>query len=166
MNSPTAYHQLGRFIVAFQHLEGAVNDLLELLADTSDDEVVRILANDLEFGKRLNTTDVVFARFVDLHNNADQSAKGEFHKLMVELRELGERRNDFVHSRYDAWLNVDGKEGLLRRNFRLRGSKGTREETEEELQPHTFDEDLQRLTSAAARLEVFRLRIINWLYPE
>nr|WP_315494024.1 hypothetical protein [uncultured Rhodoferax sp.] len=166
MNSPTAYHQLGRFIVAFQHLEGAVNDLLELLADTSDDEVVRILANDLEFGKRLNTTDVVFARFVDLHNNADQSAKGEFHKLMVELRELGERRNDFVHSRYDAWLNVDGKEGLLRRNFRLRGSKGTREETEEELQPHAFDEDLQRLTSASARLEVFRLRIINWLYPE
>ena len=166
MNAPTAYHQLGRFIVAFQHLEGAVNDLLELLSDSTDGEVVRILANDLEYGKRLNTTDVLFARFIDLRNNTDQSAKGEFHKLVVELRDLGERRNDLVHSRYNAWLNVHGKEGLLRRNSKLRGSKGEREETEEELQPHAFDADLERLANASARLEAFRLRVINWLYPE
>ncbi|PLK50918.1 hypothetical protein [Uliginosibacterium sp. TH139] len=131
MNAPTAYHQLGRFIVTFQHLEDAVNDLLVLMADT-DDGVVRILANDLEYGKRLNTTDVLFARFVDLRNNTRTEAKAEFHKLMVELRELGERRNDLVHSRYNSWLNVDGKEGLLRTNAKLRGSKGEREEVEEE----------------------------------
>jgi len=93
MNTPTAYHQLGRFIVAFQHLEGAVNDLLELMADT-DGEVVRILANDLEYSKRLNTADVLFARFVDLRNNTDLQAKADFHKLVVDLRDLGERRND------------------------------------------------------------------------
>lgn len=166
MNAPTAYHQLGRFIVTFQHLEGAVNDLLELLADTADCEVVRILANDLEYGKRLNTADVLFARFIDLHRNADQSAKNEFHKLMVELRDLGGRRNDLVHSRYNVWLNVHGKEGLLRQNSKLRGSKGGREEKEEKLQPHAFDGDLERLASASARLEAFRLRVINWLYPE
>ncbi len=166
MSTPSAYHQLGRFIVAFQHLEGAVNDLLELLADSTDGEVVRILANDLDYGKRLNTADVLFARFIDLRNNTDQSAKSEFHKLMVELRELGERRNDLVHSRYNPWLNVHGKEGLLRRNSRLRGSKGEREETEEELQPHTFDGDLERLANASAHLAKFRLRVINWLYPE
>ena len=112
MNSPTAYHQLGRFIVAFQHLEGSINDLLELLADTRDCEVVRILTNDLEYRKRLNTADVLFARFVDLRNNTDALAKGEFHKLIVELGDLGERRNDLVHSRYNAWLNVEGNEGL------------------------------------------------------
>lgn len=166
MNAPTAYHQLGRFIVAFQHLEGAVNDLLELLSDSSDCEVVRILANDLEYGKRLNTADVLFARFIDLRNNTDQSAKDEFHKLMVELRGLGERRNDLVHSRYNAWLNVHGKEGLLRRNSKLRGGKGERVETEEELQPQAFDGDLERLENASARLEAFRLRVIKWLYPE
>lgn len=166
MSTPTAYHQLGRFIVAFQHLEGAVNDLLELLADSTDGEVVRILANDLEYGKRLNTADVLFARFIDLRNNTDQFAKGEFHKLMVELRDLGERRNDLVHSRYNAWLNVHGKEGLLRRNSKLRGSKGEREETEEELQSQAFDGDLERLANASARLEAFRLRVIDWLYPE
>lgn len=166
MNSPTAYHQLGRFIVAFQHLEGSINDLLELLADTRDCEVVRILTNDLEYRKRLNTADVLFARFVDLRNNTDALAKGEFHKLIVELGDLGERRNDLVHSRYNAWLNVEGNEGLLRRNSKLRGSKGEREEKEEELQPNAFDQDLQRLAEASSRLEAFRLRVIDWLYPE
>ena len=165
MNTPTAYHQLGRFVVDFQHLEDSVNDILVLLANT-DDAVVRILANDLEYGKRLNTTDVLFARFVDLRNNTRVAARAEFHKLMVELHDLGERRNDLVHSRYNPWLNVDGKEGLLRRNSKLRGSKGEREETEGELQPQAFDGDLQRLSVAGAALEKFRLEVIDWLHPE
>jgi parvulin-like peptidyl-prolyl isomerase len=164
MNSPTAYHQLGRFIVAFQHIEGAVNDLLELMADT-DGEVVRILANDLEYSKRLNTADVLFARFVDLRKNTNQEAKADFHKLVVELRDLGERRNEFVHSQYNPWIDVHGKEGLLRANSKLRGNKGEREEKEEELQPDAFNRDLVRLTAAAARLEAFRLQVIDWLYP-
>lgn len=165
METPTAYHQLGRFIVTFQHLEDAVNKLLVLMANT-DDEVVRILANDLEYGKRLNTADVLFIRFVDLLNNTQVEAKAEFHKLVVELRELGERRNDLVHSRYNPWLNVNGKEGLLRTNSKLRGSKGEREEKEEELQPEAFNGDLQRLAAAGAELEKFRLKIIDWLYPQ
>ena len=89
-----------------------MNDLLVLMANT-DDDVVRILANDLEYGKRLNTADVLFARFVDLRSNTDSGSKPEFHKLMVQLRELGERRNDLVHSKYNPWTNVHGKEGLL-----------------------------------------------------
>lgn len=166
MDSPTAYHQLGRFIIAFQHLESSVNDLLELLADSTDCEVIRILANDLEYRKRLNTADVLFARFIDLRNNTDAFAKGEFHQLIVELGKLGERRNDLVHSSYNVWLNVHGDEGLLRRNSKLRGSKGKREEKEEELQPDAFNQDLQSLAAAAARLEVFRLQVIDWLYLE
>ena len=165
MNNPTAYHQLGRFVVVFQRLEGAVNELLALMADT-DTEVVRILANDLEYSKRLNTADVLFARFVDLRNNTDQEAKAEFHKLAVELRDLGERRNELVHSHYTAWINIHGKEGLRRTSSKLRGSKGEREKKEEELQPDAFNRDLERLTAAAARLEIFRLRVIDWLYPD
>jgi hypothetical protein len=78
MSHPTAYHQLGLFIVNFQHLEGAVNDLLELLAG-GDSEVTLILANDLEYSKRLNTADVLFARFVDLRTNTEPASKAEFH---------------------------------------------------------------------------------------
>lgn len=164
MTHPTAYHQLGRFIVAFQQLEGAVNDILELLSG-GDCEATRILANDLEYGKRLNTTDVLFARFVDIRTNTNAASKAQFHKLMVDLRELGERRNDMVHSRYHPWVDVHGNEGLLRRNSKLRGKAGEREESEEELQPDAFDADLERLSQAAARLEEFRLKIIDWLYP-
>lgn len=143
-----------------------MNDLLELLADPTDCEVVRILANGLEYRKRLNTADVLFARFIDLRNNTDALAKREFHKLIIELGDLGERRNDLVHSRYNAWLNVHGSEGLLRRNSKLRRSKGEREEEEEELQPDAFNQDLQRLAAVAVRLEAFRLQVIDWLYPE
>jgi hypothetical protein len=165
MTSPTSYHQLGRFIVSFQNLEGAVNELLELMSG-GDCEATRILANDLEYGKRLNTADVLFARFVDIRNNTDPAAKVEFHKLMVELRELGERRNEMVHSRYHRWIDVNGNEGLLRKNSKLRGKAGQREELEEELQPTAFDADLQRLTEAGGTLEMFRLQVIAWLYPD
>ncbi len=165
MSTPTAYHQLGQFIVNFQHLEDAVNDLLVLMANT-DDVIVRILANDLEYGKRLNAADVLFARFVDLRNNAQVDAKAEFHKLMVELRELGERRNDLVHSRYNPWLNIHRKEGLLRTNSKLRGSKGELEEKEEELLPEALDGDLQRIAAAGVVIEKFRLQIIDWLQPQ
>lgn len=164
MSHPTAYHQLGLFIVNFQHLEGAVNDLLELLAG-GDCEVTLILANDLEYSKRLNTADVLFARFVDLRTNTDPASKAEFHKLMVELRELGERRNDMVHSRYHGWIDVGGNEGLLRRNSKLRGKAGEREESEEELQPAAFDADLERLAKASEHLKRFRLKVIDWRYP-
>ena len=165
MNAPTAYHQLGQFIVKFQHLENVINNLITLLANTND-SVVQILTNDLEYGKRLNTADVLFAYFVDLRNTTQAELKADFHKLIVELRELGERRNELVHSRYNPWLNVQGNEGLLRTNSKLRGSKGEREEKEEELQPETFYDDLQRLSSAAIALENFRLQILDWLYPE
>ena len=134
------------------------------MADT-DDDVVRILANDLEYSKRLSTADVLFARFVDLRNNTRIEAKTEFHKLMVELGKLGVRRNDLVHSRYNPWVNIHGKEGLLRTNSKLRGGKGEREETEEELQPEAFNGDLVRLALAGGELEKFRLQIIDWLYP-
>ena len=165
MNTPTAYHQLGQFVVFFQHLEESVNNLLELLSD-DDGEVIRILVNELEYSKRLKAADVVFARFVDLRRIADSSIiKAEFHKLIIELSELGERRNELVHSRYNRWINVHGREGLLRTNSKLRGKKGEREETEEELQPEAFNADLSRLNVAANNLEAFRLKVIDWLDP-
>ena len=162
MNTPTAYHQLGKFIVNFQHLEDTVTNLLVMMSNT-DDEAVRILVNDLEYSKRLKTADVLFARFVDLRNNTDVAAKEKFHNLIVELDKLGTRRNELVHSRYSPWLNIHGKEGLLRTNSKLSGKNCEREEKEEKLQPEAFNGDLQRLAAAANALEKFRLQVIDWL---
>lgn len=164
MSHPTAYHQLGRFIVDFQHLENAVTELLELL-DNTDSEAVLILVNELAYNQRLRAADVLFSRFVDLRNNTDPASKAAFHDLMGELGKLGQRRNELVHSHYSNWINIEGRTGLLRRNSRLRTKKGEREELEEELQPEAFDGDLQRVASAAEALERFRLQVIDWLYP-
>ena len=160
----SAYHQLGRFIVQFQHLEGAINDILELAAG-GDSEATLILINELEYSRRLDTADVLFARFVDLHREREASFKDSFHTLIVKLRKLGERRNELVHSRYFDWVNIDGSCGLLRSNSRLRGRKGEREEQEEELLPDAFDKDLEELLEASKQLEAFRLQIVEWLDP-
>jgi hypothetical protein len=114
----------------------------------------------------VKTTDVLFARFVDLLRDPDQVAKAEFHSLMVELRKLGERRNEIVHSKYSSWISVNGEAGLFRENSRLRASKGAREEEEEELLPQAFGADFERLKAAIQNLESFRLKIIDWLYPD
>jgi hypothetical protein len=120
----------------------------------------------LEYSKRVKTTYVMFARFVDLQREPDEAAKADFRKLMVELGKLGERRNDIVHSKYTSWVNVEGAAGLIRESSKLRVRKGTREDEEEELLPEAFAADFERLSVALQSLERFRLRVIDWLYPE
>ena len=164
MTAPTAYHQIGKFVVYFQHVETAINEILVLLAN-ADDEAILILVNELEYSQRLKTADVMLARSVDLQREPDLSAKAEFHNLMGELRSLGERRNDLVHSKYTQWFNVEGAPGLIRQNSKLRGSKGIREEDEEKLLPESFNTDFERLDGALQRLEAFRLKAIDWRYP-
>ncbi len=161
----TAYHQLGKFIVIFQHLEDEINSLLILMAN-ADCEVVRILVNELEYHKRLKTADVLFSRYIDIRPNTDPTQKKEFHNLMTELGKLAERRNELVHSKYNPWINIDGIEGLLRTNSKLRSNKGEREEQEEELQPEAFHADIERLHAAANIIEKFRIKIIDWNYSE
>ena len=164
MTTPSAYHQIGKLIVSCQQLENAVNNLIVLMAD-ADTETIQILINELEFSKRLKTTDVLFSHFVDLRTNTDKAQKQAFHALMTELGKLGERRNVIVHSNYYNWIDIDGKVGLLRTNSKLSSKIGTREEQEEELQPTDFDSDLDRLNKASIEIEKFRLKIIDWLHP-
>lgn len=164
MSESTAFHQLGRFVFLFQHVEAALTELLVLMT-RADDEAIRILVNELEFSKRVKTTDVMFARFVDLNRHADEALRGEFHKIMVEVDKLGTRRNEIVHSTYMYWINVEGSHGLLRQNSKLRGSEGVRESNEEELLPETLESDGDRVAVVLQRLETFRLQIIEWLYP-
>jgi len=165
MNAPTAFHQLGKSIYYFQHAEAAINEVLVLLAK-SDSETTLILVSELDYSQRIKTADVMFARFVDLQREPDLVAKANWHKLMVELGKLGERRNTLVHSKYTMWRNVDGADGLIRQNSNLRASKGFREEAEEEMLPESFNPDLERLEQALREIEAFRMTIINWLYPD
>lgn len=165
MDQPTPFHQLGRFVVLFQHIEAELTELLALMSD-GDDEVVRILVNELEFSKRVKTTDVMFSRYVGFLPSPQPEEKAEFHKLMSELLVIGERRNDIVHSRYVRWRNVHGVDGLIRYNSELKGKKGIREEVEEELLPEKVELDCDRCSLALMALDKFRLKVIGWRYPD
>lgn len=164
MQENATYQQIGRFVIMFQRAEQSLTELLVLMAN-ADDEFVRILVNELEYSKRVKTTDVMFGRFVDLRRSPDESAKQRFHDLMTELLKLGERRNEIVHSKYTPFINVEGVAGLRRENSKLAASKGLRDVKEEDLLPESFEEDFKRLSAAHQSLETFRLKVINWLYP-
>ncbi len=160
MTHPTAFHQLGRFIVMFQNLEAAINEFIYNMTDVADDPAIA----GLTFARRLDETDKVFSDFVDAKVSSEQQAKQDFHALITRLKALAARRNVLVHSRYARWYNVDGREGLLRMSTRITGSKRPNDK-EEELQPEAFDSDLERIQAAAEDLHRFRMRVIDWLYP-
>lgn len=74
-------------------------ELLVLMAH-ADDEAMQILANELEFSQRVKTTDVMFARFVDLLREPNEAAKVEFHNFMVDLAQhnIGRVTGGWGHS--------------------------------------------------------------------
>lgn len=165
MNEPDSYQLLGKFVVTFQHLEDCVKDVISLLVQAKDEEMTRILMNELDNSARLRTVDVLFQRFTSVRTGDFRKENSEFHKLITDLQKLGSRRNDIVHSNYHDWTNADGAQGLLRRNSKLRGSRGEREQAEEELLPEQLWKDLGDLNNAYGRLEKYRLKIIDWVYP-
>lgn len=158
------YHQLGRVIALFQFIEREINEIILRLANT-DDEMVLILVNELEYFKRLKTADVLFSRYVDVYQPDETEAKSKFHKLIIKLTKLGERRNDLVHSSYIPWYDAEGFKGLIRENTKLSGGKGVREELEEEILPGSLDQDLKKISVTFDELNDFRLQIIEWQYP-
>ncbi|WP_088332377.1 hypothetical protein [Lacimicrobium sp. SS2-24] len=158
--SDQPFQQLGKFIYNFQLVETLIKDLIELIAN-SDDEMIRILMNELSFSQKVKTVNVMFSRLIDVKNNTIESDKSDFHKLMSKILKLAERRNDLVHSRYYSYLSQEHEIGLLRKNSKLRGKSGVREETEEVLFSVNFNDDFEKLSEVINHLEQFRLKIID-----
>ena len=165
-NAQTPYEDLGRFIVAFQHVEAALTEQIVLMAK-GDDEQIRILANGLEFGKRVNAAGVMFARFSEIHSrNPTIDTLGEFRKLLEHIKTLAMRRNQIVHSRYWNWVNVDGEVGLLRQNSQLKVKTGERVIEEEGLILDSLKSTISNAQNILIKLEHFRLSIVDDLYPD
>jgi len=160
MTKNVHYEQLGRFVVAFQNVDSTLTELLVDITNV-DDEIIDILATNLDYSKRVMAADVLFARFVDVRRNTDVALKAQFHKLMSHLLKLGERRNELVHSTYTVYTSVEGVTGLMRQNSKLKGKKGVREINEEILSAEHLDKDLQCLNNVAISLEEFRQKIIH-----
>lgn len=163
-SNPTEFHQLGYFIYLFQLVEQQIEDIIVLLAD-ADDEMVSILMGELNLSGKLKAVDVMYARFIAVKKLHLNSKKG-FHKKIDRVIDLSKRRNELVHSTYSSLRNVDGKIGFLRENSKLKPSKGIRQESEEELMPEDFANDLQLIKSSINELEAYRLQIIDCIYAD
>lgn len=157
------YHQLGKFVVIFQRLEAQVTDIVVQIVK-GNPEFIRILITQHEFSSLLKTTDVLFSRYVD-ERTINDSEKAIFHKLVVECFKLAELRNSLVHSQYFDLVKGDEPIALVRENSKLRGGKGIRLEESEDLTKEKFEEYFTRLNLAINELEAFRLKIIDWNYP-
>jgi hypothetical protein len=163
MSASTSYHQLGLFLVLFQHIEGTVNEIIGHLVPAQDSEAVRILISALGYNQRLKVADALLRRTVEIHSKAPTSLTvGEFSALMKKLELLGGRRNSLVHSRYYEWIATDGDRGMLRQNTRMQ--KGALVDDEEELLPSTFDAELSELRVALGQLDAVRLQVIDLAY--
>jgi len=162
MESVTSYHQLGKFIVLFQNIEEQIDDLILLLTN-SDDELISILINQMEFSQKIKKLDVIFARFVDKKENTGKFDKNDFHSFINKVIKQCERRNALVHSRYYSWLNIEGKEGLLRENAKNSAKKGLREIKEEEILPEDLAKDIEKIEEYIENFDKHRNRITDWL---
>ena len=134
---PTTYHQLGRVVVRFQHVEHAVTEIILLLVQ-GDDEATKILVHDLGYMQRVKVASSLFTRFVELRTNINPDAKRDFYALVTELEGVGQRRNELVHSRYVNWIPLGGAEGLLRTKQRRSTKSPATETTEEEILSESF----------------------------
>src|SRR3569832_1162064 len=105
LNVNSALHQLGSFIVYFQPVEGAVNELIELLSEV-DTSVVQIMTNALGYAERVRTADALFIWEEALRGVEIGDDERQFRKLCFDLLTLGSRRNHFVHSRWFHWTDV------------------------------------------------------------
>jgi hypothetical protein len=162
MSENILHEKIGRFIVRFQDLENALTEIIALLAKSEDEEVIYILASQLEYSNRVKTTDVLFARFIDFRSGIEQNEKKEFHELMNVCLKLGELRNELAHSKYMNLIENGTVMALVRENSRLSSSQGVRLISQEDLSIDSFDPYFARISEARTNLEKFRLKIIDW----
>lgn len=155
------YQDLGRFIIRFQNIEAFLTVFISLIV-RADDEFIEILITELDFNKRVKAADVMFARYVDLLKSPKINEKKSFHKLMIRILEIAERRNELVHSQYHLWMDIKGEEGSIRVNSKLKSSKGIREINKESFLQGDLESDFKKIDDATRELEDFCHKVIEW----
>jgi len=159
------HQELGKFIVLFQTMDNAVNDIIYHIADTKVYLAETFIAKT-EFTSKMEIADVIFTHFVDITANTEKDAKDEFHKLMNKCNKIGKERNVIVHSVYYPLTKVDGSKRLIQQNPRLKFKGGSHTSTnDKELALEDFEQINKKIIVVLGELEKFRLKLIDWEYP-
>ena len=159
------YHQLGKFVVLFQRLESLLIEIIDAIAD--EDCVVEILPAETEYRRLVESTEVIFSRFVDLMRQPDLEAKTRFHQLMEQCQDIGVLRNRLIHSTYAVLERARDVVAPVPAQGKLKSKGGWRRESiGDNLSLESFEPYFQQLAAVLAQLESFRLQVIEWKYPD
>ncbi len=165
MDIQSIHRELGKFVVLFQTLDNAVNEIIYQISDTKV-YVAETFITKTEFTAKMEVADVIFSHYVDITANTDSKSKKEFHSLMNKCKKIGQERNVVVHSVYYPLTKVDGSKRLIQQNPRLKFKDGSKiSVNDKELSLEDFENLNIKITHALEELEKFRLKLIDWEYP-
>ena len=94
------YEQVGTFATLFAGLEGELVNGLGLLLDDNDPTVGYIIAKNMTYSRTID-----LFQELSKHRLKDKKPLEELAPLIRRLRDIGEKRNDIIHS---AWLSPLG----------------------------------------------------------
>jgi hypothetical protein len=155
------FQQLGKFVVLFQELENSLIEFISVIAD--EDYAVEILPAETEYPRLVESTDVIFSRFIDRLREPDLEAKTRFHKLMEKCVDIGVLRNRLIRSTYALLVRTGDVATLVQEEAKLKSKGGSRRQViGEDLSVESFEPYFQRIADVLAELESFRLQVIDW----
>jgi len=155
------YQQLGKFVVLFQNLEQALVEFNGAIA--GDDYAAQILPAETEYPRLVESTGVIFSRFLDRLRRPDAEARARFRKLMEKCLEIGVLRNRLIRSTYALLVRTGDAFAIAQEGIQRKFNDGSRSQAiEEDLSAESFDPYFQRIGDVLAELESFRLQVIDW----
>lgn len=165
MGIPAIHQELGKFIVLFQTMDSAINDLIISIADKKHFVAEAFIAKT-EFTAKMDVADVIFTHFVDITANTDKTEKENFRSLIKECKTIGQERNVIVHSVYYPLTKADGTKRLIQQNPRLKFKSSSQIViNDNELAIDDFTKINEKISEALKEIERFRLKLIDWEYP-
>lgn len=162
MGIQSIHQELGKFIVLFQTMDNAVNEIIYYISGNKG-FVAEAFITKTEFTSKMEIADVIFSHFIDITAHTDEEAKGEFHSLMNRCKNIGTERNVIVHSIYYPLTKVDGSKRLIQKNLRLKFKGGSHiSDNDKELAIENFEQINEKITEVIEEINKFRLKLIDW----
>jgi len=155
------YQQLGKFVVLFQQLEQALVEFNGAIA--GDDYAAQILPAETEYPRLVESTGLIFSRFLDRLDRPESEARTRFQKLMEKCLEIGVLRNRLIRSTYALLVRTGDAFAVAQEGIKRKFTDGSRRQAiEEELSVESFKPFFQRIVDVLAELESFRLQVADW----
>lgn len=154
------YHKFGKFIIDFQTIEGAIEEIIVEIVN-GNEEFVSILITPYDFQSRLKAVDLLFSRYVKERTISD-SEIDSFKKIISECNKLSTLRNDLVHSKYSELVDEGKVICLIRANTKLDRKQTERTYELEDLTHETLNESLNKIEILLGSLEEYRQKLVKW----